>query len=656
MFHIEPRRAAMVVALLILRGTAAYADEPVTQPSPTFHQEFAQDPVLPGPGQAPGTYIERFGTVDRGRFRSVQINVSATQANIPGDAANEPSLAIDPTNPDAIVVGWRQFDTIASNFRQAGYAYSHDRGDTWNFPGVLDPGQFRSDPVLESDSQGNFYYYSLSTLTSAEMFISSDNGVNWIGPIPARGGDKAWMTIDQTGDIGDGNIYATWNRVYSCCSGRDFTRSIDGGLTYPSVLAIPTAPYWGTIAVGPDGEMYVSGVGVTVARSTTARNPAVVPTFDIVNAVDLGGVLRVGTGPNPGGLLGQIWVATDNSAGPGRGNVYLLASVDPLGSDPMDVMFARSLDGGITWSLPVRVNDDPTGPNGWQWFGTMSVAPNGRIDATWNDTRASGNLRISEVYYSYSLDFGQTWSANEPLTPSFDSWLGWPNQNKIGDYNDMVSDRHGASLAYSATFNGEQDVYFLRIGFDCDGNGVSDEEELATDPSVDCNANENIDACDVASGNSPDCDGNGRPDECDPDGDADGDIDACDNCPLLANADQSDTDGDNKGNSCDPCPLDFRDDQDGDGACNSDEACPFDPNKIHPGVCGCNVADTDSDGDTVADCIDQCANVDDRVYAPECVDAIPAASSWGLLALMLMLAAIAKGAFSQRAPRFEQRR
>jgi RHS repeat-associated protein len=38
--------------------------------------------------------------------------------------------------------------------------------------------------------------------------------------------------------------------------------------------------------------------------------------------------------------------------------------------------------------------------------------------------------------------------------------------------------------------------------------------------------------------------------------------------------------------------------------CN--DVCPSDPYKSDPGICGCGVADIDSDGDGVADCIDQC--------------------------------------------------
>ncbi|MBN1492339.1 MAG: hypothetical protein JXA69_20670 [Phycisphaerae bacterium] len=39
------------------------------------------------------------------------------------------------------------------------------------------------------------------------------------------------------------------------------------------------------------------------------------------------------------------------------------------------------------------------------------------------------------------------------------------------------------------------------------------------------------------------------------------------------------------------------------------DLCPDDPNKTEPGDCGCGVPDTDTDGDGVADCIDNCPTV-----------------------------------------------
>ena len=53
---------------------------------------------------------------------------------------------------------------------------------------------------------------------------------------------------------------------------------------------------------------------------------------------------------------------------------------------------------------------------------------------------------------------------------------------------------------------------------DCNGNGISDENEIencAGDSSCDdCNRNEVPDACDITSGDSPDIDMDGVPDEC----------------------------------------------------------------------------------------------------------------------------------------------
>ncbi len=76
---------------------------------------------------------------------------------------------------------------------------------------------------------------------------------------------------------------------------------------------------------------------------------------------------------------------------------------------------------------------------------------------------------------------------------------------------------------------------------------------------------------------------------------------------------------------------------------NACDGCPDDPNKTEPGICGCALDDdTDSDGDGVSDCIDQCPGVDDALFAPDCVDAIPTVSQWGVMAMALLLLAAAK--------------
>jgi len=140
----------------------------------------------------------------------------------------------------------------------------------------------------------------------------------------------------------------------------------------------------------------------------------------------------------------------------------VLASVH-TSTDPIDVMFVHSTDGGQTWSAPTRVNDDPVGNHAFHWFGTMSVAPNGRIDVVWNDTRGSADSSKSALRYSSSNDGGATWSPSVQASPVWDSSVGWPKQRKIGDYYHMISRDDGADLAWAATLNGEEDIYYLHI-------------------------------------------------------------------------------------------------------------------------------------------------------------------------------------------------
>ncbi|MEN8225613.1 MAG: T9SS type A sorting domain-containing protein [Bacteroidota bacterium] len=419
-----------------------------------------------------------------------QVNVDEDGMNIMNDAANEPSIAIDPTNPDRIMIGWRQFDNIASSFRQAGYAYSLDAGQTWTFPGPIDAGVFRSDPVLGSDAQGNFYYNSLTVNASDEftcdVYKTSDGGVEWDDGTFAYGGDKQWMIIDKTDGVGSGSNYSFWTQYWSYCYPAFFTRSSDQGATYEPCVNVPNSPYWGTLAVGPEGELYIAGSGdlddIMLTKSVDAQIPGSTISWTTYTGVDLGGYVTGWSPVNPQGLVGQVYVDVDVSGGQGHGNVYVCASVVRPGLDAADVMIARSTDGGETFDAPVRINDDPDNSE-YQWFGTMSVAPNGRIDVVWLDTRVDpANGVKSALFYSYSTDQGATWSVNQQLSDMFDPHVGWPQQEKMGDYYHMISDEGGAHLAWASTLNGEQDVYYAYI--EPEAVGVNDPEESKSQISV----------------------------------------------------------------------------------------------------------------------------------------------------------------------------
>jgi hypothetical protein len=506
------------VALAQSPRPAAPSTSPADPPPP---ERYDQPPAPPAPRRI-AVPVVNTPAWPRGFPLSRQVNVDAGGMNIVGDAANEPSLAVDPTAPNRIAIGWRQFDSVASNFRQAGYAYSRDGGRTWTFPGVLTPGNFRSDPVLESNRQGTFFYDTIPDTTTSwrcEVFASFDHGATWGPPVLANGGDREWMVIDKTGGIGDGNIYEKWNNSFSCCGTNSFGRDTTGNeFPWPPPVMPPINVGGGAIAVGPDGEVYTAGAftgGLGLYRSDNARDPAATPTFPLTRTVNLGGPVSPGFPGNPGGASGQAWVDVMRTAGGRRGHVYVCALVNPSGTDPGDIMFARSTDQGASWSAPVRVNDDAQSPTHWQWFPSMSVALSGRIDVTFNDTRNTNSSSLSQLFYTFSFDEGVTWAPNVPLGPVWNSTIGWPQQNKIGDYYDQESDDLGVDLAYATTYNGEQDVYFLRIGdYDCNGNGIGDAQDIAANPAMDCNGNGIPDSCEIAAGTLADTNHNGIPDIC----------------------------------------------------------------------------------------------------------------------------------------------
>jgi len=496
-----------VIAIAWCIGQASSQEHKRSSYSEVRHnQETPDDPPAAAARPTPGA--QRAAPIQMGIATTWQVNVDALGANIVGDAANEPSIAVDPNNPNTMAIGWRQFDTIVSNFRQAGYGYTSDGGRSWTAPGPIEPGIFRSDPVLGFDADGVFYYNSLKVIGGVftnQVFKSLDGGATWPTFAEAYGGDKQWMTVDRTGSQGHGHVYCYWSVAAGCCADTTFNRSVDDAASFEHPLLMPNTPVWGQLDVDSDGNLYIAGADPNTSglfwllRSSNAKDALATPTFDLVTFIYFGGTMRIGNGagdPNPGGLLGQINLAVDRSGGPNHGNIYVVCSIQPPSGDPLDVHFVRSTDGGQTFSLPVRVNDDALAPWAWQWFATMSVAPNGRIDVAWNDNRNTIQPTWPQLHYSSSMDGGVTWTPNQQISPTFDSHLGWPNQNKIGDYYDMVSDDVGANLAWAATFNGEQDVYYTRIGdHDCNVNGVADSLDIATQHSDDANENGIPDEC-----------------------------------------------------------------------------------------------------------------------------------------------------------------
>ncbi len=143
-------------------------------------------------------------------------------------------------------------------------------------------------------------------------------------------------TIDNTDSSGHGFQYQSWSTAGNNYGGRQFSRSTDGGSTWMNPINIPNSPIWGTLDVNSNGDLFIGGVNGDslqnwCVRSSNARNGGITPTFDRATAVNLGGNIVAGKSINPEGILGQIFLAIDRSGASTNDNVYMLASVAPVG-------------------------------------------------------------------------------------------------------------------------------------------------------------------------------------------------------------------------------------------------------------------------------------------------------------------------------------
>lgn len=94
----------------------------------------------------------------------------------------------------------------------------------------------------------------------------------------------------------------------------------------------------------------------------------------------------------------QTHFATD-----ARGNLYIAYADTAMG----EIFFLYSLDGGNSWSDPVKIPSVLKQPDEYSLYPRLSVGQSGRIHLVWNVLPWPGR----SIWYSYSDDHGQTWHA-----------------------------------------------------------------------------------------------------------------------------------------------------------------------------------------------------------------------------------------------------
>ncbi|MCW8816788.1 MAG: T9SS type A sorting domain-containing protein, partial [Ignavibacteriaceae bacterium] len=253
--------------------------------------------------------------------------------------------------------------------------------------------------------------------------------------------DKEWAVINQN----DGNIYVVWAQFDDHGSPNpldsseiQLSRSTDSGITWstPVVVSDKKGDAQGSNysdhapmpAVGPNNELYVTWMGPeglmfdksTDNGSTWLENDINVTGFHINWLVfNVPGIPIV-----PGFPI----INCDLSPSAYNGNIYICWTDERSGYNDTDVWLVKSVDGGLNWSAPIRVNDDPPGKH--QFFAWMTIdQTNGYLYFVFYDRRNYSSVQ-TDVYMALSKDGGGSF-INFKVS---ENWFAITPDNYIGHY------------------------------------------------------------------------------------------------------------------------------------------------------------------------------------------------------------------------------
>ncbi|UCD94533.1 MAG: thrombospondin type 3 repeat-containing protein [Candidatus Zixiibacteriota bacterium] len=420
-----------------------------------------------------------------------------------GDLQNEEQFWVSPVDSNIIIGLWRDFRL---GYRQVTVGRSTDGGQTW-IDSLVSQTRFlfQSDPCVDVDREGNFFLSFMdwdNTLNTLSILKSRDGGLTWEGPTYTNPSitvfdDKQFITVDRTGGPYDGNLYMSWARYPNSLYGDTmmFVRLQKDGFHFDTPYPIcapwtqcgnwPMAGQFAQPLVGSDGAVYV------FFNSNDTTNCTGFGTIHMVKSTDGGATMS-----DPEKIINVFghWQYVDGSidvycapagavdiyGGDYDGNIYIsYANMDTTNKDYYDynIEFIRSSDDGATWSKPIYINDDGTGPGTMydQFHPWLACNQDGYLAIIFYDQRLDTvNHYEFDVFAAYSFDGGESFTTNHRISTVSSNPLqlkgeqalpgpgprgGEPKAGKIAEYICVTIFKDHVNAIWTDTRNGNQDAF-----------------------------------------------------------------------------------------------------------------------------------------------------------------------------------------------------
>ncbi len=412
------------------------------------------------------------------------INISLTST-----FEGEPYLAINPTNPNNIVVAWMA-DDINTGYKVAIKSKaSFDGGATWGNTHVnphFGSSWTSADVSMQFRKNGTLYLSYIDSHQSPDsggVYIthSMNGGIAWSAPTQAWNAlleapsklpiDRPWMVTDNSGTAHDGTFYITskpapWiappNRPY-------LKTSADSGQTWSAYRYVDTTNHLvGNVIAAPMAAPAVSADGaLCCAYPSYLASQSVYPKIVFAKSYSRGATFQYhDLVVNPVGLSSadsSFKVGYHFAANPMNANQLAFIAVAATYGDP-DIFVSTTNNGGVTWSALVRVNDDAQGNGLGQDMPWGSYDKNNNLVIVWRDRRngtGTGYSQNTDTYCAVSHDNGATFQPNIKLSSTSSAFASILLQNG----NDFMSCELLNDTIYAAwgdTRTGTLNIFFAK--------------------------------------------------------------------------------------------------------------------------------------------------------------------------------------------------